>query len=55
MRTLDREFSGDVPLHLILDNYGTHKHEKVRGWLKRYPRFKTRFVPASSSWLDLGC
>ena len=53
MRTLDKEFPGDVPLHLILDNYGTHKHEKVRGWLKRHPRFETHFVPTSSSWLNL--
>jgi transposase len=53
LRTLDKEFPGDVPLHLILDNYGTHKHEKVRGWLKRHPRFETHFVPTSSSWLNL--
>ncbi len=32
---------------------GTHKHEKVRGWLKRHPRFETHFVPTSSSWLNL--
>ena len=53
LRTLDKELPGDVPLHLILDNYGTHKHEKVRGWLKRHPRFETHFVPTSSSWLNL--
>ena len=53
MRTLVNEFPGDVPLHLILDNYGTHKHEKVRGWLQRHPRFELHFVPASSSWLNL--
>ncbi len=53
LRTLDKEFPGDVPLHLILDNYGTHKHEKVRGWLQRHPRFETHFVPTSSSWLNL--
>ena len=49
LRTLDKEFPGDVPLHLILDNYGTHKHEKVRGWLKRHPRSRRtlcRPVPA---------
>ncbi len=53
LRTLDREFPGDVPLHLILDNYGTHKHEKVRAWLQRHPRFQTHFVATSSSWLNL--
>jgi transposase len=53
LRRLDREFPGDVPLHLIMDNYGTHKHEKVRAWLKRNPRFVPHFVPTSSSWLNL--
>ncbi len=53
LRTLDQEFPGDVPLHLIMDNYGTHKHEKVRAWLKRHPRFVLHFVPTSSSWLNL--
>ena len=53
LRTLDKEFPGDIPLHLILDNYGTHKHEKVRGWLQRHPRFELHFVPTSSSWLNL--
>ena len=53
LRRLDREFPGDVQLHLIMDNYGTHKHEKVRAWLKRHPRFVPHFVPTSSSWLNL--
>jgi transposase len=35
LRRLDTEFPGDVPLHLIMDNYGTHKHAKVKAWLKR--------------------
>src|SRR5665213_3918120 len=38
LRRLDKEFPGKVPLHLVVDNYGTHKHEKVREWLKRHPR-----------------
>ena len=54
LRTLDQEFPGKVPLHLVMDNYGTHKHEKVRNWLKRHPRFTLHFVPTSSSWLNLG-
>ncbi|MGH9567706.1 MAG: IS630 family transposase, partial [Candidatus Angelobacter sp.] len=53
LRRLDMEFPGKVPLHLVMDNYGTHKHEKVRQWLKRNPRFVPHFVPTSSSWLNL--
>jgi transposase len=53
LRRLDQEFPGKVPLHLVMDNYGTHKHEKVREWLKRHPRFVPHFVPTSSSWLNL--
>jgi transposase len=51
--TLDREFPGKIPLHLVMDNHGTHKHEKVRQWLKRHRRFVLHFVPTSSSWLNL--
>ena len=53
LRTVDQEFPGKVALHLIVDNYGTHKHANVRAWLKRHPRFVLHFVPASSSWLNL--
>jgi DDE superfamily endonuclease/Homeodomain-like domain len=53
LRTLDREFPGKVPLHLIMDHYGTHKHANVGAWLKRHPRFVPHFVPTSSSWLNL--
>jgi transposase len=53
LRTLDQQFPGKVPLHLIMDNYGTHTHDNVRAWLKRHPRFKLHFVPTSSSWLNL--
>jgi transposase len=53
LRMLDQEFPGEVPLHLIVDNYGTHKHANVRAWLKRHPRFVLHFVPTSSSWLNL--
>ena len=53
LRRLDIEFPGQVPLHLVMDNYGTHKHEKVKQWLKRHPRFVPHFVPTSSSWLNL--
>lgn len=53
LRRLDEEFPGKLPLHLVMDNYGTHKHAKVRTWLKRHPRFVCHFVPTSSSWLNL--
>jgi transposase len=53
LRRLDKEFPGKIPLHLIMDNYDTHKHLKVREWLKRNPRFVPHFVPTSSSWLNL--
>src|SRR5271166_4396216 len=53
LRRLDQEFPGKTPLHLVLDNYGTHKHVKVREWLNRHPRFVCHFVPTSSSWLNL--
>jgi transposase/transcriptional regulator with XRE-family HTH domain len=53
LRRLDAEFPGDVALHLVMDNYGTHKHPNVQNWLKRHPRFVPHFVPTSSSWLNL--
>src|SRR6266436_4937245 len=53
LRRLDQEFPGQTPLHLVMDNYGTHKHANVRTWLKRHPRFFCHFVPTSSSWLNL--
>ena len=43
----------DMELHLIVDNYGTHKHPRVQSWLKRHPRFWLHFTPTSSSWLNL--
>ena len=53
LRRLDKEFPGQIPLHLVMDNHGTHKHANVRAWLKRHPRFVCHFGPASSSWLNL--
>jgi len=53
LRRLDQEFPGEIMLHLVMDNYGTHKHPKVQSWLKRHPRFVPHFVPTSSSWLNL--
>ena len=40
-------------IHLICDNYGTHKHPKVKVWLAEHPRFQMHFTPTSASWLNL--
>lgn len=53
LRHLDEEFPLNLKLHVILDNYGTHKHPRVQNWLKRHPRFVPHFIPTSSSWLNL--
>jgi len=53
MRRIDAAFPGKMVLHLVMDNYGTHKHPNVQAWLKRHPRFVPHFVPTSSSWLNL--
>lgn len=53
LKRLDRETRPDRPLHLIVDNYATHKHPTVRRWLQRHPRFHMHFIPTSSSWLNL--
>ncbi len=53
LRRLDAEFPAPIRLHLVMDNYGTHKHPNVQAWLKRHPRFAPHFVPTSSSWLNL--
>ena len=53
LRRIKREFPGKMPLHLVMDNYGTHSTIEVKAWLKRNPRFKVHYVPTSSSWLNL--
>ena len=53
LRTLDRQFPAELELHLIVDNYRTHKHANVDAWLSKHPRFKLHFIPTSSSWLNL--
>ena len=53
LHRLDQEFPGDLKLHVVMDNYGTHKHPRVQHWLKRHSRFVPHFVPTSSSWLNL--
>jgi len=53
LRRLDREFPGRLALHLVMDNYGTHKTPEVQQWLKKHPRFVAHFIPTSSSWVNL--
>ena len=53
LNLIDRQTPADLDLHLIVDNYATHKHPKVKAWLKRHRRFHFHFVPTSSSWLNL--
>ena len=53
LRTIDREVPEGLQVHLILDNYSTHKHENVKTWLAKHPRFHLHFTPTASSWLNL--
>jgi transposase len=53
LRQIERETPAHQELHLIVDNYSTHKHAKVRHWLKRQPRFHVHFTPTSASWLNM--
>lgn len=53
LKRIDRETPRDLDLHLVLDNYATHKHPKVKAWLAKHPRFHMHFIPTSSSWLNL--
>lgn len=53
LKKIDAETPSHLELHLIVDNYGTHKHPRVRSWLGRHPRFHLHFIPTSSSWLNL--
>jgi transposase len=53
LKKIDAETPPDLDLHLIVDNYGTHKHARVTNWLRRHPRFHLHFTPTSSSWLNL--
>ena len=53
LKKIDAETPPDLDLHLIVDNYCTHKHAKVAAWLKRNPRFHIHFIPTSSSWLNV--
>jgi transposase len=53
LRQIDRETPQDKALHLIADNYATHKHPKVQEWLAKHPRIAMHFTPTSASWLNM--
>ena len=52
LRTIDREVPGNLDIHMIPDNYGTHSYPNVKPWLGKHPRFQLHITPASSSWLN---
>ena len=52
LRQIDRETPKDKALHLVCDNYATHKHPKVKEWLEKHSRFHIHFTPTSASWLN---
>ena len=52
LKTIDAQVPEGLQVHLILDNYATHKHANVKKWLKKHPRFHLHFTPTSSSWLN---
>jgi transposase len=53
LKKIDRQTPKDKTLHLIVDNYATHKHPVVQEWLTRHPRFNMHFTPTSASWLNM--
>ena len=53
LRLIDKNIDKELDIHLIADNYATHKHPEVKAWLKKHPRFHMHFTPTSSSWLNL--
>lgn len=53
LNEIDRQVPDDLDVHLIMDNYGTHKTEKVRAWFAARPRYHVHFTPTSASWINL--
>jgi putative transposase len=53
LRAIDKAVPADLDIHVILDNYATHKHPKVKAWLAARPRWQLHFIPTYSSWLNL--
>jgi transposase len=53
LRMVDRQTPPELDVHLIIDNYSTHKHKKVKNWMARHKRFHVHFTPTSASWLNM--
>ena len=53
LKKLERMTPSHLQLHLVLDNYGTHKHKTVRQWLSQHPRYRLHFTPTGASWLNM--
>jgi transposase len=52
LNAVERQVAANRPIHVVLDNYATHKHPKVLAWLARHPRWTFHFTPTSTSWLN---
>ena len=52
LRTIEAKVPPQLDVHLVMDNYGTHKTPSVKAWMARHPRFHAHFTPTSSSWLN---
>lgn len=52
LNRIDQSVAPDLDIHMVLDNYGTHKHPEVKKWLAERPRYRLHFTPTSSSWLN---
>jgi len=52
LRTIDASVPAELDVHLVMDNYGTHKTPSIRHWFARHPRFQVHFTPTSASWLN---
>ena len=53
LRRIDRDVPKPRNIHIVLDNYATHKTPEVKAWLEKHPRFKLHFTPTSASWMNL--
>jgi transposase len=52
LNAVERQVAADKPIHVVRDNYATHKHPKVLAWLSRHQRWTLRLTPTSASWLN---
>jgi transposase len=53
LRTIEASVPAELDIHLVMDNYGTHKTPAIKAWFARHPRFHLHFTPTSGSWLNL--